>query len=411
MVMPSKAKRRRELAGLGIASDTFGSSSASSSSSSSLSPPGVGVSSSQRYSQRRSLSQGGEDYLGSSSSAYTPSAPLPPGAHVINGRQIVGDKFILHCSEGVVVSGPGWWEDLDAGASDTYVSPCSFEAAVAAAAVVCAGVDAVAMGAVTGNDLQPTNDTKMSSDDAMDTSTKATSHDTSAVPREAPEEGNEQSEMDAKAMPSSSSSSSSSVSATLAVSSLSTTDVITSDMLLSLAGKTTDADTATLTEVTGVKNVFCCVRPPGHHAGRFGSTRGCSNNGFCLLNNVAVGAYYARIKYGLRRVAVVDIDAHFGNGTAEIFEGDPHAFYSSVHLQYDGPKDYFFPSSQCCILGAEERHPNRVLVNVYPPVRAGNPLSRQGKPRGRTGFRSSFEEILIPALRDFRPDIIFISAG
>ena len=308
----------------------------------------------------------------------------------------------MHCSEGVVVSGPGWWEDLDAGASDTYVSPCSFEAAVAAAAVVCAGVDAVAMGAVTGNDLQPTSGTKASTDDAMG-ATKAP-HDTASIPRGGDEEGNEHSETDAKTVPSS-------VPAMLAVSSLSTTDVITSDMLLSLPGKTTEADTATMTEVTGVKNVFCCVRPPGHHAGRFGSTRGCSNNGFCLLNNVAVGAYYARIKYGLRRVAVVDIDAHFGNGTAEIFEGDPHAFYSSVHLQYDGPKDYFFPSSQCCILGAEERHPNRVLVNVYPPVRAGNPLSRQGKPRGRSGFRSSFEEILIPALRDFRPDIIFISAG
>lgn len=157
--------------------------------------------------------------------------------------------------------------------------------------------------------------------------------------------------------------------------------------------------------------MFCCVRPPGHHAGRFGSTRGCSNNGFCLLNNVAIGAYYARIKYGLRRFAVVDIDAHFGNGTAEIFEGDPHAFYSSVHLQYDGPKDFFFPSSSCCILGAEERHPNRVLVNVYPPVRAGNPLYKSGKPRSRSGFRISFEDVIMPALKAFRPDIIFISAG
>ena len=169
--------------------------------------------------------------------------------------------------------------------------------------------------------------------------------------------------------------------------------------------------TVILTEVQGVKNVFCCIRPPGHHAGRFGSTRGCSNNGFCLLNNVAIGAYYARIKYGLRRFAVVDIDAHFGNGTAEIFEGDENAFYSSVHLQYDGPKDFFFPSSTCCLLGADENESNRVLVNIYPPVRPGNPLSKSGKPRGRGGFRSSFEEIILPALRNFNPDIIFISAG
>ena len=183
--------------------------------------------------------------------------------------------------------------------------------------------------------------------------------------------------------------------------------VLTSEML-----STVTADTPTvLTEVHGVKNVFCCIRPPGHHAGRFGSTRGCSNNGFCLLNNVAIGAYYARIKYGLRRFAVVDIDAHFGNGTAEIFEGDPHAFYSSVHLQYDGPKDYFFPSSTCCILGAEERHPNRVLVNIYPPLKAGNPLTRTGKPRSRDGFRRAFADVIMPALKTFHPDIIFISAG
>jgi acetoin utilization deacetylase AcuC-like enzyme len=183
--------------------------------------------------------------------------------------------------------------------------------------------------------------------------------------------------------------------------------VFTSETLLTV-GKD---ESVTLVEVQGVKNVFCCIRPPGHHAGRFGSTRGCSNNGFCLLNNVAIGAYYARIKYGLRRFAVVDIDAHFGNGTAEIFEGDPHAFYSSVHLQYDGPKDFFFPSSNCCILGVDERYYNRVLINVYPPVKAGNPLSRSGKPRGRRGFRSSFAEVIIPALREFNPDIIFISAG
>ena len=183
--------------------------------------------------------------------------------------------------------------------------------------------------------------------------------------------------------------------------------VITSEMLSTVASDTP----VVLTEVQGVKNVFCCIRPPGHHAGRFGSTRGCSNNGFCLLNNVAIGAYYARIKYGLRRFAVVDIDAHFGNGTAEIFEGDENAFYSSVHLQYDGPKDYFFPSSTCCLLGADEIHPNRVLVNIYPPVRPGNPLAKSGKPRSRDGFRTSFEDIIMPALRTFRPDIIFISAG
>jgi acetoin utilization deacetylase AcuC-like enzyme len=475
-------------------------------------------------------------------------SPSPSGdAHLINGRAVVGDRFIVHCGEGNVVSGPGWWEDLDAGASDTYISPCSFDAAVAAAAVVCAGVDAVTLGCVLGCDLLATakanensessafhteepapsslnspirqhHDTDILKDKTQDlTSSEDRRQVLGAVTIKGPESVEANSPLPNEGMgveeiselmigfleecnstidnplkqaagavcsetsgameieslelqptpaaqdaenknivvidkeqnvPADSEVQSSACdedfkdlsstagtgagtgtggevrdrvedSATVpAAASISThtrskaglvaaAGVVTAEMLSSVAADTP----VTLTEVQGVKNVFCCIRPPGHHAGRFGSTRGCSNNGFCLLNNVAIGAYYARIKYGLRRFAVVDIDAHFGNGTAEIFEGDPHAFYSSVHLQYDGPKDYFFPSSNCCILGAEERHPNRVLVNVYPPVRAGNPLSKSGKRRSRGGFRSSFEDVIIPALRIFNPDIIFISAG
>lgn len=475
-------------------------------------------------------------------------SPRPSGdAHLINGRAVVGDRFIVHCGEGNVVSGPGWWEDLDAGASDTYISPCSFDAAVAAAAVVCAGVDAVTLGCVLGCDLLATakadentepsafhteepilsgpsspirqhHDTDIVKDVARDlTLTEDNSQVYSAIAMTDPESmevssplpnegmgveeiselmigfleecnsvidnppieaasaicdiscameiesqefppeqaaqdsvrqdvvfidlqqsvhvnGEPQSsvrEEDHEGLPGPAATATgtegevrdrlddyvqeATVPPTASISThtrskaglVAAAGVVTPEMLGSVAADTP----VTLTEVQGVKNVFCCIRPPGHHAGRFGSTRGCSNNGFCLLNNVAIGAYYARIKYGLRRFAVVDIDAHFGNGTAEIFEGDPHAFYSSVHLQYDGPKDYFFPSSSCCILGTEERHPNRVLVNVYPPVRAGNPLSKSGKRRSRGGFRSAFEDVIIPALRAFSPDIIFISAG
>ena len=60
---------------------------------------------------------------------------------------------------------------------------------------------------------------------------------------------------------------------------------------------------------------FCCVRPPGHHVGRNGMAGGCCSNGFCLLNNVGIGALHARLRWGVRRVAVVDFDVHFGNGT------------------------------------------------------------------------------------------------
>jgi acetoin utilization deacetylase AcuC-like enzyme len=163
--------------------------------------------------------------------------------------------------------------------------------------------------------------------------------------------------------------------------------------------------------VTGVKNVFCCIRPPGHHAGRYGSTRGCTQNGFCLLNNVAVGASYARIKYGIRKIAIIDIDAHFGNGTAEIFEKDEHTFYGSVHFQLDGVSDLFFPSAPGCLMGPDTEAQNTILVNVYPPLLKQNTKHSKQRLRGRAGFRTAIKRKIIPALRAFKPDFVFISAG
>lgn len=174
--------------------------------------------------------------------------------------------------------------------------------------------------------------------------------------------------------------------------------------------------------IRGIRNAFCCIRPPGHHAGRYGSTRGCTQNGFCLLNNVAIAVHYARIKYGSRRVAVVDIDAHFGNGTAEILEGDPHAFYASIHLQLENINNPFFPSSSCCLLGCDTDEPNRVFVNIYPPqprvptgVTSSSNSNTGGfapfRRRGREGFREAFDRVVLPRLKQFAPDLIFLSSG
>ena len=92
-------------------------------------------------------------------------------------------------------------------------------------------------------------------------------------------------------------------------------------------------------------NAFACVRPPGHHAGRYGFTKGCLSTGFCLLNNAAISMVYARVKYGMRKVAVVDIDVHFGNGTAELLKGDPNAFFACVHMIHgEGNKGTSFAS-------------------------------------------------------------------
>ncbi len=133
-----------------------------------------------------------------------------------------------------------------------------------------------------------------------------------------------------------------------------------------------------------VDNAFCAVRPPGHHAE---STRAM---GFCLINNVVVGAMHARAAHGLKRVAVVDFDVHHGNGTQEMFWDDAEAFYASSH-QYP-----FYPGTG----GARERGAHGNVVNV--PLAAGTRSDV---------FRSRFSDEILSGLEAFKPDMIFISAG
>lgn len=130
-----------------------------------------------------------------------------------------------------------------------------------------------------------------------------------------------------------------------------------------------------------VSRAFCCVRPCGHHA------EGARAMGFCLFNNVAVGARYAQDRYGLKRIAVVDFDVHHGNGTEDIFRDDDSVFFSST---FQHP---FYPGS-----GADTRSDH--IVNV--PLPAGT--------RGER-FRAAFERQILPAVNDFKPELVFISAG
>eukprot|EP00981_Chlorochromonas_danica_P005105 scaffold1034_cov175-Ochromonas_danica.AAC.31 len=121
-------------------------------------------------------------------------------------------------------------------------------------------------------------------------------------------------------------------------------------------------------------NVFVCTRPPGHHAGRYGCTRGCLSTGFCLLNNAAIALTYARVRYGVQRVAVVDIDVHFGNGTAEILRSDPNAFFASVHMVYGTQNDGHFDDNKDveafgfypAFMGRTEVMANYVSVGIQP---------------------------------------------
>ncbi len=131
-------------------------------------------------------------------------------------------------------------------------------------------------------------------------------------------------------------------------------------------------------------NAFCAVRPPGHHAE---SNRAM---GFCLINNVAVGALHARAAHGYKRVAVVDFDVHHGNGTQEIFWNDADAFYASTH-QFPN-----YPGTG----RRSERGAHNNVVNV--PIDPGS---------GGDVFRAGMTEDVLPALMAFKPDFIFISAG
>lgn len=133
-----------------------------------------------------------------------------------------------------------------------------------------------------------------------------------------------------------------------------------------------------------VHNAFCAVRPPGHHAE---STRAM---GFCLVNNVVVGALHARAVHGRQRIAVVDFDVHHGNGTQEMFWDDAQAFYASTH-QYP-----FYPGTG----SVRERGAHGNVVNV--PLAAGT---------GSDVFRARFASEVLAAVEAYSPDILLISAG
>ena len=131
----------------------------------------------------------------------------------------------------------------------------------------------------------------------------------------------------------------------------------------------------------GEKQAFCDIRPPGHHAGRRRAA------GFCIFNNVAVGAAYAMDKYALQRVAILDFDVHHGDGTEEIFSGDNRVLFGS---SFQHP---FYPFS-----GADTNQPN--IMNL--------PL-----PAGTTGgeWKQAVTKQWLPRLEVFEPQLIIISAG
>jgi acetoin utilization deacetylase AcuC-like enzyme len=132
------------------------------------------------------------------------------------------------------------------------------------------------------------------------------------------------------------------------------------------------------------RNAFVATRPPGHHA------ETARPMGFCLFNNVAIAARYAQTRYGVERAAIVDFDVHHGNGSQDIFWVEKTVMYCSTH---EMP---LYPGTG----STSERGDFNTIVNA--PLRAGD---------GGDQFREAFNTVILPRLREFKPDILLISAG
>ena len=162
------------------------------------------------------------------------------------------------------------------------------------------------------------------------------------------------------------------------------------DTIISPGSKeaTLDAVGSIITAIDGVqnnefKNAFCAVRPPGHHAEKNKAM------GFCIYNNVAVGAHYLIEKYKLNKIAIIDFDVHHGNGTQDIFYDNEKVLYISTH-QYP-----YYPGS-----GSEkEKGKYNNIFNI--PLEAGTTAVE---------YLNAYEHVL-NKLKEFRPEFLLFSAG
>jgi acetoin utilization deacetylase AcuC-like enzyme len=136
-------------------------------------------------------------------------------------------------------------------------------------------------------------------------------------------------------------------------------------------------------------NVFCAVRPPGHHAE-------CDHAmGFCYFNNAAIAARYLQLEWGIERVCIVDIDVHHGNGTQHIFEEDPDVFYYSIHQH----PTFAFPGTGRAFEAGSGKG-NGSTRNY--PVLPGD---------GDKEYLGLIQRDLIPVIEAFSPEVIIVSAG
>ena len=145
------------------------------------------------------------------------------------------------------------------------------------------------------------------------------------------------------------------------------------------AGAAKDAVDLVMSQAVG--SVFCATRPPGHHAERDKAM------GFCIFNNIAIAALYAQQKYQLKKIAIVDFDVHHGNGTENIIS-DKKGFLFCSTFQHP-----FYPFS------GTEPHPAHIINSPLPATASS------------AEFRQKVTEDWLPALNEFKPEMLFISAG
>jgi len=160
-----------------------------------------------------------------------------------------------------------------------------------------------------------------------------------------------------------------------------------------------------------IRNAFCAIRPPGHHCGEQGHTKMAATQGFlpvltkpfsslllsslflfegyCILNNIAIGAVYARFKYDFTRIAVVDFDVHHGNGTEEILGGLENFLFASIHVGSIYPKT-----------GRDGLPRKKNVINV-----SLNPFANSKV------FHDAFNSKIISELEKYQPEFLLISAG
>lgn len=140
------------------------------------------------------------------------------------------------------------------------------------------------------------------------------------------------------------------------------------------------------------KRVFALVRPPGHHCGKVGRALGAPTQGFCIFNNIAIAAYKA-LKQRVKRIVIIDIDVHHGNGTQEIFWNEPRVLHIDFHQYGIYPGTGFITD-----IGGKDAEGTKVNI-ALPPYSTDH------------DYIYIWFKIVEPIIREFKPELVLVSAG